>query len=514
MAIRTSLAIALATAAVLGATTIASAQPAPPIRSVRIASGLAYPTFVTHAPGDQTRLFVTQKTGLIRIIDLTTDPPTLLPTPFLSVTSLVGAVGSLNDERGLLGLAFHPNYPDTPYFYINYTNTSGLTVTRRYQVSANPNIATTSGNEIVIQYSQPFSNHNGGWIGFGPDGYLYISSGDGGSGNDPGNRAQTIVNQKLGKMLRIDVDGDDFPASATANYAIPPTNPFVGATGDNEIWAYGLRNPWRCSFDRLNGDLWIADVGQNAREEVNRQPATDANGANGGLNYGWRCMEGTACTGLSGCTCNSPALTMPIYNYTWGASQGRSITGGYVYRGCQIPEMQGIYLFSDWITANLRAIDPANPPAQNTAPNWYSLINPSIDGQIVNQIVAFGEDALGELYIADHGGATAGQIFKIIRNPDVAPPTFEDCNENGWPDACEILGGIVTDADGNGIPDECEKKEPCPGDLNGDGAIDGADLGLLLTAWGAKGGDADINGDGVVDGADLGLLLTAWGDCK
>jgi len=511
MAIKTTLAVALAAATVLGATTVASAQN-PPIRSTRIAAGLNFPTGITHAPGDQTRLFVTQKTGAIRIIDLTTEPPTLLPTPFLNLSSLIGAVGSLNDERGLHGLAFHPNYPETPHFYVMYTTTAPSTVIRRYSVSVtNPNLATTVGNQIVMQYGQPFTNHNGGWIGFGPDGYLYISTGDGGSGNDPGNRAQQIVNQRHGKMLRIDIDGDDFPGDALANYAIPSTNPFVGAAGDDEIWAYGLRNPWRCSFDRLTGDLWIADVGQSAREEVNRQPATDANGANGGLNYGWRCMEGLNCTGLTGCICNSPALTLPVYQYTWGGTFGRSITGGYVYRGCLIPEMQGHYVFGDYVLQRVYGFNVDSIPGSNAAPNWTSLLSPSIEGFTFGNIAAFGEDALGELYIAQQ--TSSGGIFKIIRNPNAEPIEFKDCNENGWPDACEILGGIVTDKNGSGVPDECEVVE-CVGDFDGDGFVDGADLGFLLNLWGSNDPTADLNGDGIVDGADLGILLNAWGACK
>jgi len=512
MAIKRMLALVAASATLVGATTVASAQ-SPPIRSVRVASNLNLPTYVTHAPGDPTRLFILEKPGTIRILDLTTEPPSILPNAFLSITGLVGQGTSLNDERGLLGMAFHPNYPETPYFYVYYTGTSGQTVVRRFSVNPdNPNLASLAGMEVVITFAQPFANHNAGWIDFGPDGYLYIASGDGGSGNDPGNRAQQIVNQKLGKMLRLDIDGNDFPDDANRNYAIPPTNPFVGTTGDDEIWAYGLRNPWRCSFDRLTGDLWIADVGQTAREEINFQPATDANGAFGGRNYGWRCMEGLLCTGLTGCTCNSPALTLPVHQYVWGNQFGRSITGGYVYRGCQIPEIQGRYFFSDWVLPQLRSF-VLNDQQDGIVDlqNWYSLINPSIDGQIVNQIVSFGEDAYGELYIVDHGGATTGQIFKIIRDPSNPLTDFEDCNENGIPDACEILGGVVEDSNGNGIPDECEV-EACVGDLNGDAVVDGADLGILLENWGGR-GVGDLNGDGVVDGADLGILLENWGAC-
>ena len=238
-----------------------------------VVSGLARPVQVVAAPNDYDRIFIVEQrsgsTGRIKIFNL--DTGTLNSTPFLSVSV------NTSSEQGLLGLAFHPNYESNGYFYVNYT-ASGGTYIKRYTVSSNPDIADSSSAYTIMNISQPYSNHNGGWLGFGPDGYLYIGTGDGGSGGDPGNRAQDITNQKLGKMLRIDVDGG-------SPYAIPSDNPFVGVTGDDEIWAYGLRNPWRCNFDRATGDLWIGDVGQNAYEEITFQPAS----SNGGENYGWRC---------------------------------------------------------------------------------------------------------------------------------------------------------------------------------------------------------------------------------
>jgi glucose/arabinose dehydrogenase len=260
---------------------VTSAVAAP--STVRVATGLSRPAFVTSPPGDYERAFIVeQHTGRIKILNL--DDNSLNGTPFLDIDGL-----ATGNEQGLLGLAFHPNYAANGYFYVNLTVTGGTTEIRRYQVSADPDIADASSQTLVMTYGQPFSNHNGGWMGFGPDGYLYISAGDGGSGNDPGNRAQDITDQLLGKLLRIDVDGDEFPGDPNANYAVPPTNPFVGATGDDEIWAFGLRNPWRCSFDGLTGDLYIADVGQGAWEEIDFQSAASA----GGENYGWRCMEGS-----------------------------------------------------------------------------------------------------------------------------------------------------------------------------------------------------------------------------
>lgn len=220
----------------------------------RVANGLARPLYMTHN-GDPDRAFIVQQRGLIRVFDTTTD--TVLATPFIDLSSRVSQSGN---ERGLLGLAFHPQYQDNGLFYVNYTHrTTGATVIAQFSVSGDPDIADPNSFVQLLAFTQPFSNHNGGWIGFGPlDGLLYVASGDGGSANDPGNRAQDITDQALGKMLRIDVDGDDFPDDDDRNYAVPPANPFVDATGDDEIWAYGLRNPWRSSFDRETGDLWLS----------------------------------------------------------------------------------------------------------------------------------------------------------------------------------------------------------------------------------------------------------------
>ena len=457
--------IALATAAAtLAMTAVAEAQVVN-VRTKRVTTGLNFPVGVTHAPGDTSRLFIIQKQGQIRIFDLTTN--TLLATPFLSVTT-TGAASS-GDERGLLGLAFDPNYATNGQFYVYYTNSTPNNVVARYTVSANPNVANSAG-VIMMQWSDPFSNHNGGWMGFGPDGNLYIASGDGGSANDPGNRAQTITNMKLGKMLRI----KPTVGGAAPYYTIPASNPFFGAVaGDDEIWSYGLRNPWRCSFDRETGALYIADVGQNAVEEINYEPA-----GTGGRNYGWRCTEGTSNTGLTGCTFGSPTLTAPIHTYTHvaGTTGGYSLTGGYVYRGCRIPDLQGTYFFADYVNANIWTFRyNAATNTKSEFQNRNSTLGTSAEGGVVNQYAAFGEDANGELYIADHGG----QIYKIIP------------------------------ASGDG---PCAPPPP-PGDLNGDGRVDGADLGLLLSGWGNCGTPcpADLDANGVVNGADIGILLGNWG---
>jgi len=351
-----------------------------------IATNLASPLYLCSPPGDTDRLFICeQNTARIRIIK----NGTLLGTPFIDLGSIAGQ----NGERGLLGMAFHPNYagPGTGEgkFYVNYTNNSGDTVVREYEVSANPDIADAGTFTNIITVNQPFSNHNGGCLQFGPDGMLYIGMGDGGSANDPGNRSQDLTNQLLGKMLRLDVD--------IAAPHIPGDNPFVGITGDDEIWSYGLRNPWRFSFDRLTGDMWIGDVGQGSREEVHFEPA-----ATGGLNYGWRCMEGSLCTGMSGCTCNV-GVELPVDEYNHGL--GCSITGGYRYRGTEMPGFYGKYFYADYCSDRVWSIDFDGVNISNKIEHEAEL---GLPGGV--SITSFGEDANGELYIVDANG---GQIYKL-----------------------------------------------------------------------------------------------------
>ena len=342
------------------------------------ASGFSSPLEITHA-GDS-RLFIVQKGGLIRILNAN---GTINPTPFLNVSSLISTSGN---ERGLLGLAFHPNYATNGLFFINYTNLSGNTIIARYSVSSDPNIANTNGS-ILMTINQPYSNHNGGTLKFGPDGYLYIGMGDGGSAGDPENRAQNI-NQNLGKMLRIDVNSNTSPF-----YSIPPTNPYVNISGNDEIWAIGLRNPWKFSFNRITGDLWIADVGQSAVEEVNRilSPLP-----NSGLNFGLRCYEGNAVYLNSGC---APASTM-VFPFTQYPRSGGacSITGGYTYTGTTYPNFQNKYFYADYCDNRIRMVDAAG----------NVIISNSFSG---NGFATFGEDSNGELYVA---GINSGTIFKII----------------------------------------------------------------------------------------------------
>ncbi len=409
------------------------------LTTTRVASGLSQPVFVTSPPGDTNRLFIVEQgssgSARLKVLDLGTG--IVSPTLYLTLSGITAG-----GERGLLGLAFHPDFASNGYLFVDYTNGSGATTIARY--TANAPFATSTSVDpasavTLLTIPQPFSNHNGGWIGFGPDAYLYIAMGDGGSGGDPGNNAQTITNNLLGKMLRIDVNGDDFPTDASRNYAIPPTNPFVGTLGDDEIWFYGLRNPWRNSFDRSTGRMYIGDVGQGAIEEVDVAPA-----GVGGLNFGWRCMEGTNCTGSSGCTCNSPALTLPVHQYTH--SSGCSISGGYVYRGTALCGIQGTYFYADYCSAQITSFRYDGTTVSNIT-NRTGELAPG-GGLAINSVTSFGEDASGELYICDHGG----EIFKIV--PRTTPIT--DCNGNSIADACDIQAGTSVDTNSNGIPDECE----------------------------------------------------------
>jgi glucose/arabinose dehydrogenase len=356
-----------------------------------IASGLSQPVAIANAGDGSNRLFVVEKGGRIKIIK----NGSLLSTPFLNVSSLVSA----GAEQGLLGLAFHPDYANNGFFYVYYTDQVGVgnSVVARYQVSnANPDVANPASRQQILYVEQPYTNHNGGHLAFGPDGYLYVALGDGGGGGDTLNNAQRLVNL-LGKILRIDVDGD-------SPYAVPPTNPFVGVSGARgEIWVYGLRNPWKFSFDRQNGDLYIGDVGQSKWEEIDFLAA----GGPGGLNYGWRCMEGFHTYNTEG-SCGSPTylagLVRPIVEY--GHDLGRSVTGGYVYRGALFPELRGRYFYADYVTGRIWSLArlPGSPPAFS-AP----VLELDSTGLFIS---AFGEDEAGELYLADYAG---GEIRRLER---------------------------------------------------------------------------------------------------
>jgi glucose/arabinose dehydrogenase len=474
----------------------AAAQNTPPLDTVRVASGLTLPLYVCSPPGDATRLFIVEQrsgsVGRIKVLDLSSG--IVSGTIYLSISPV--ATGS---EQGLLGLAFHPDFANNGFFYVDYTNAAGTTIVARYQANApfmTSATADSSSAEQVISIGQPFSNHNGGWLGFGPDGYLYVAMGDGGSANDPNGNAQNI-NVLLGKMLRLDVDGDDFPLDATRNYAIPPTNPFAGATaGADEIWHYGLRNPWRNGFDRATGDLWIGDVGQNAVEEIDFQPA-----GVGGLNYGWRCMEGSSCTGLTGCICNAPALTPPVRTYTHGS--GCSVTGGYVYRGSAICGLPGTYFFADYCSAQIWSFRYTGGVVSQFTTRTAELAPGG--GLSIGSITSFGEDDSGEMYICDQGG----EVFKIV------PGAITDCNANGVHDGCDIDEGTSADTNQNGIPDECESAITVFCEPNLDGVIDcpcgnpPSSPGRGCDNFGSSTGGASLLGTGVPSLSADSLVLTA-----
>ena len=426
-----SLTLAALSAAVLG-----TVQAQTPITTVRVAAGLSSPVGVAHVPGDTNRLFIIEQgsagTSRIKILDLATN--TVLANPFLTITGI-----STGGERGLLGLAFHPNYAQNGKFYVYVSSTAAANAVRSYNVSStDPNLADAASVQTLLTMADPFSNHNGGWIGFGPDGYLYIATGDGGSANDPNGNGQNN-NQLLGKMLRINVDTDDFPADPARNYGIPAGNPFAAGGGSPEIWLTGLRNPWRNDFDNLTGDLYIGDVGQNAVEEISFAPA-----GQGGINYGWRCMEGTSCTGLTGCTCNAPTLRLPIQTYSHGL--GCSVTGGVMYRGSDICDLNGTYFYGDYCTSRIWSFKYNGTGTITNFTDRTVQLDPA--GTLaINSPTSFGEDARGEMYIVDYGG----EVFKLV--PLSAPA---DCNGNGVGDICDIGAGTSVDTNGDSIPDECQ----------------------------------------------------------
>lgn len=349
--------------------------PADSLRLVQVASGLEFPTYLTAPPGDTSRLFVTEKAGTVRIIRQSA----LLSQPFLDLRPEVSSGG----ERGLLSLAFHPDFAQNRRFFLYLTNQAGDVEVREYRASASePERADPASGRLVIRIPQPYSNHNGGQALFGPDGKLYLGLGDGGSGGDPHNHGQNR-STLLGAILRLDVD-------AAQPYTVPPDNPFSGTSGaSGEVWAYGLRNPWRFSFDRATRDLYVADVGQNRWEEVNVLPFTAAPGAN----YGWRVMEGSQC--FRETRCDRSGLVLPVLEYEH--PDGCSVTGGYVYRGRRMPWLQGTYFYSDYCGGWIRSFRFANGQATGRR-DWTGQL-----GRLSN-VPSFGEDALGELYVLTERG--------------------------------------------------------------------------------------------------------------
>jgi glucose/arabinose dehydrogenase len=376
--------------------------PFPIIQLEQVVSGLTEPTNVTNAGDGSGRIFIAQETGQILIFV----NGSVLPTPFLDISDLVGH----DPEHGLLGLAFHPEYASNGFFYVDYTRVDdGATVVARYQVSAaDPNVADLDSAQIVLTQAQPIGDHNGGTVAFGPDGYLYISIGDGGCCGDPLENGQNLETW-LGKILRVDVNGDDFPGDPERNYAVPPDNPFVGQPPTlPEIWAYGLRNPWRCSFDRLTGDFFIADVGQDTWEEVNFQPVSSI----GGENYGWNVLEGLHCfddepAGSCANFMNGDS-TLPIveYNHAFGCS----ITGGYRYRGQLYPDLESVYFYADFCTGRIWGAIKQGNGTWETQELLFAGFS----------ISTFGEDEAGELYVVEYNGDQS-VLYRIVGGQTPTP---------------------------------------------------------------------------------------------
>ncbi len=388
---------ACAPAGTLAASLFEPVGPLAGARLIEVARLPSAPTYVTHAGDD--RLFVVLRAGQIRIFA----NGRLLAGNFLDLGTLLRQQG----EGGLLSIAFHPRYAQNGFLFVNYTDLAGDTVIARYRRSAaNPNLADPASGTILLTIDQPFDNHNGGQLQFGPDGFLYIGMGDGGSGGDPDCRAQR-PETLLGKLLRIDVDRTD----PGLPYAIPSDNPFRGPGGQpDEAWAIGLRNPWRFSFDRTTGDLWLADVGQSEREEIDLEAADTA----GGRNYGWKPMEGSLCFGTNACpvetpVCGGPELTLPVLEYSH--DDGCSVTGGYVYRGEDFPTLTGRYFFGDFCTGRIWAAAPGGADFE------VRLL-----GDSASQLVTFGQDRRGELYL----GTLSGQLLRLARGEGVG--TFQGSN--------------------------------------------------------------------------------------
>ncbi len=365
--------------------TPASSSPSsfPRISLALFASGFNAPTHIAHAGDGSGRVFIVEKAGRIMILK----GGALLPAPFLDISARVLSTGT---EQGLFSVAFPPGYATKGYFYVHYTALAGNgdTVVARYRLTANPDIADPASEQVILTADQPFENHNGGQLAFGPDGFLYIGLGDGGSAGDPFGNAQNPA-VLLGKLLRIDVEANP----AVAGYSIPAANPFVGnIAARGEIWALGLRNPWRFSFDRLTGDLIIGDVGQNAIEEVDFQPAS----SRGGENYGWNVLEGSRCFSNPACAAANFLLPVAEYDHTLGDC---SVTGGAVYRGQEFAALRGIYLYGDFCSGTIRAMRRSGTAFESAV-----LLETEL------AIGTFGEDEAGNLYVAD---LTAGNLYKI-----------------------------------------------------------------------------------------------------
>ncbi len=476
----------------IGAVSLAAAALAQPDYRYETLAAATRPTATASAPGVDS-LFFCEQPGNIRSIQLSNPGATTLAL-YLNQIRYGG-------ECGALGIALHPQYKTNGYIYICYNHQSDWRISR-YTVLGDPASATTidaTTEVVIITDPLPCSIHNGGWIGFGPDGYLYATMGERGTSSN----AQNLANLR-GKLLRIDVDADDFPADINRNYAIPPNNPFINtAEARPEIWAYGLRNPWRCSFDAATGDLWIADVGAGYREEVNFQPASGFTGMPGdpeylgGRNYGWPCMEGTRTGFSTACDPADPTLVPPILEYRhtaesttlpWDLPTGCAITGGFVYRGCEHPELREHYIFGDYCSGRLIVARQTGGAITAAA----AIDTASIDGPT---------QRLRSIERLTDGGILILGESALLR---FAPASITDCNTNGIEDSCDIASDAERDANRDGIPDTCQ----CPADWDSSGGIDGDDIPAFFTDWQA--GQADIDASGGTDGDDITFFFERW----
>lgn len=389
-----------------------------------LAAGFVQPVGATAPIDDVARIFVIEQAGVIKIIKL----GAVLGAPFLDLSGQIVSGG----ERGLLGLAFHPFYAENGRFFVTYNDLAGAVTLAEYAVDpADPDRALVDSGQVLLAIPKPFDHHNGGTIAFSPlDEKLWFGVGDGGSSGDPFNNAQD-TSTLLGSLLRLDVN-------SAVPYGIPADNPFVGVAGAREeIYAYGLRNPWRFSIDRIFGNVWATDVGQEGFEEVDLIRVGEA-----GLNFGWRCMEGSSCTGISGCACPLPGAVLPLIEYDH--NQGCAIIGGYVYRGTDIPGLQGHYFYGDYCTSQVWSVETNGSSLGPVIDRTAELSPPA---GTLGFVTSFGEDGRGELLIVGY----SGDVRRVLpADPDA------DCDGDGVSDIDELRAGTEFDLNGNGVPDSCE----------------------------------------------------------
>ncbi|HMN40333.1 MAG TPA: PQQ-dependent sugar dehydrogenase [Phycisphaerales bacterium] len=526
----------------------AAALATPPARLVRFSRDVPQPIFVTAPPGDSERIIAASRPGVIYALDAQSGGAD--PVRVLDIADRV----STENDNGLLGLAFDPAFATTGFLYINYNSLDGFVNLVRYHIDRTDGafIAEPQSAAVIWRYPRPLG-HNGGWIGFSPtNGYLYITSGDGDTGATPdfAGHAQSLTGERLGKVLRIDPSSDDFPADPDRNYHVPASNPFVNLAGDDEIWSYGVRNPWRASFDRTTGDFYFGDVGNGSWEEIDVEPAAGP----GGRNYGWPCMEGNHCLGPTQCDCNNPALIPPV----WEGSHPSvaSITGGYVYRGAAIPEFAGLYFFGDFVRSKYFSFRFVGGQAAELTERTAQFI-PAGETRPAPLVASFGEDTAGELYLCS---IYTGTIYKLVPYPclpvvDVQPlpqsqaetttlqlrvmgagadpltfqwfkgvqPLADDARIQGslTPTLTITQAGIADSGDYSVVltsPCGSTPSDPVAvtvyvcihADFNQSGTLTVQDIFDFLNGWFAAVPAADFNQSGVLDVQDIFDYLNAW----